>query len=120
MSYKKKDLKIPTGILRVFGDWGKYHKYFGLFFDLSKYKGCEVNVYLSLALHLSASIAYTTKCDHAGLRLELVLFGLTLEINAYDSRHWNDKANRWYNEGEEQADIEANGPKIKLGNVDVD
>lgn len=33
--------------------------------------------------------------DHAGLRIELNLFGLVIDYNHYDIRHWNDETDDW-------------------------
>jgi hypothetical protein len=38
---------------------------------------------------------WTTKCDHAGVRLELGLFGYELMFQLYDNRHWDYKKNDW-------------------------
>lgn len=37
----------------------------------------------------------TTRCDHAGVFLEVGLLGFSLSINFYDNRHWNDNAGRY-------------------------
>lgn len=125
MAYKKKDLKTPAGILRFFIDWGKNHKYLGMYFDISEYKGCEINLYFNFRTGFNISGYYTTKQDHAGLRLEVDLFGLELEVDIYDGRHWNHKANRWYLPGEEQRELDerkAKGepnPNIQYGDVSL-
>lgn len=35
------------------------------------------------------------KTDHAGLSIELNLFGLVSYYNHYDIRHWNDENDTW-------------------------
>ncbi|HXH32224.1 MAG TPA: hypothetical protein VNJ01_15585 [Bacteriovoracaceae bacterium] len=40
--------------------------------------------------------------DHAGFEMELTLFGRTIQVEFHDSRHWNDKENRFYRAGEEE------------------
>lgn len=45
--------------------------------------------------------------DHAGPRLDIELFGVTLFMQLYDSRHWNYDAGRWYEPGEEAAEWRA-------------
>lgn len=40
--------------------------------------------------------------DHAGFKFELTLFGFTMMFEIYDTRHWNDDEDRWYNPGEEE------------------
>lgn len=105
MKYLKKDFKTPMGILRFYIQGG-VHKALGLYFDISKYKGCEINLSFDLSTSFNISAYYTTECDHAGFRTEVNLFGTELEINIYDGRHWNYEANRWYEPGEESRLIE--------------
>ena len=38
---------------------------------------------------------WTIRQDHAGVRLELGVFGYQIDFNFYDSRHWNTEAGRW-------------------------
>jgi hypothetical protein len=38
---------------------------------------------------------WTTRCDHAGVKLELGVFGYELMFHLYDSRHWDYHANTW-------------------------
>jgi hypothetical protein len=33
--------------------------------------------------------------DHGGLKLEVGLLGVELSFNIYDSRHWDEDANKW-------------------------
>jgi hypothetical protein len=33
--------------------------------------------------------------DHGGLKLEVGLLGFELSLNIYDSRHWDEDANKW-------------------------
>lgn len=35
------------------------------------------------------------KTDHGGLRMELIVLGYSLDLNIYDSRHWDYKNNCW-------------------------
>lgn len=39
---------------------------------------------------LLLSFAFTTRRDHAGLALEIGLFGFQAGFNVYDSRHWEN------------------------------
>lgn len=109
MSYKKKDFKTPAGILRFYAQWSNLQKALGIFFDISENKGCEINLYFDLRPSINISAHYTRKCDHAGFRSEICLFGLELEIDIYDARHWNYKQNRYYLPGEEQAEYATKG-----------
>lgn len=43
---------------------------------------------------------WTTREDHAGVKLELGLLGYKLALSFYDSRHWDWKNNCWTNYNE--------------------
>ena len=120
MNYKKIDFKTPVGILRFFID----SYYTGLYFDISKNKGCEIQLSFNPMLAININAYLTRKCDHSGLRAEINLFGLELEIDIYDGRHWNRKENRYFLPGEEQAQIEIRktgekNPNIQYGDVNL-
>ena len=38
---------------------------------------------------------WTTRQDHAGVHLELGLFGYKIAFGWYDTRHWNIEKGRW-------------------------
>lgn len=57
------------------------------FFEFEVYQDCE---YL---LHFNFD--WRRKCDHAGVRFVLGLFGYELMFCVYDNRHWDDKTNDW-------------------------
>ena len=40
-------------------------------------------------------INYTRRQDHAGLTLELALFGRSISFQIYDTRHWNPETGTW-------------------------
>jgi hypothetical protein len=40
-------------------------------------------------------INYTRRQDHAGLTVELILFGRSISFQIYDTRHWNRKTGAW-------------------------
>ena len=40
-------------------------------------------------------IDYTRRADHAGLTVELTLFGRSISFQIYDTRHWNRKTGAW-------------------------
>ena len=40
-------------------------------------------------------INYTRREDHAGLTLELALFGRSISFQIYDTRHWNPETGTW-------------------------
>jgi hypothetical protein len=35
-------------------------------------------------------------CDHAGLTVAVGVFGLSLNMMFYDTRHWDDDKGKWY------------------------
>jgi len=59
------------------------HKYF----EFEVFQDCENLIHFKFD--------WTTKCDHAGVRLELGLFGYELVFQLYDNRHWDYKKNGW-------------------------
>jgi hypothetical protein len=36
-----------------------------------------------------------TRCDHAGVTLGLGLFNYSVNLTAYDNRHWDHETNTW-------------------------
>ena len=67
---------------------------------LSKNKSFEIqldlcNSSLSNDLFL-VNLAWTTKCDHAGLSFEFVFFKFVyFQMQVYDNRHWDYENNCW-------------------------
>lgn len=37
-----------------------------------------------------------TRCDHAGVQLNIGLFNYSVNLSIYDSRHWDYKDSRYY------------------------
>jgi hypothetical protein len=73
----------------------------------AKEVGWELNTYLVGGDEfIKIETTLKTKCDHAGLNLQVALFGLSIEYSVYDIRHWNDDEDRWYLQGEEQREFE--------------
>jgi hypothetical protein len=60
-----------------------------------KNKHFEIEVLQDCEHLLNFDFNWTTRCDHAGVRLELSLFGYTLMFYFYDNRHWDYKTNNW-------------------------
>lgn len=66
--------------------------YTNFFFDLSEFKGLEINFsyrfdltdFIRLASYLRRG------CDHEGFTFELLILGIGFEIDFYDSRHWEE------------------------------
>jgi hypothetical protein len=61
---------------------------------LSKYKAWEFEL-LKVNCIVNLSLEFTTQQDHAGLRIELGLFGYELGLVFFDTRHWDHKNNCW-------------------------
>lgn len=57
------------------------------FVELEVYKFCSI---------ASFNFAWTVRQSHAGIDLELGLFGYGFHFNFYDNRHWNTETNQWY------------------------
>lgn len=58
------------------------------------HKACEFQIYRSNVL-LEAFFEFTTRQDHAGLRLEFAILSWCCCFNIYDTRHWNYADKRW-------------------------
>src|SRR5689334_2529233 len=63
-----------------------------------------------VSIMLFGLIAFYTglrwRTHHAGLNFMFRFFWLEFNFEFRDNRHWNDKAGRWYEDGEEQAEYE--------------
>ena len=59
----------------------------------SKYIELEVTHDFTLVTFM---FNWTIRQSHAGLDLEVGLFGYNLHFQFYDIRHWNDEAGRYY------------------------
>lgn len=65
--------------------WGK---------KISENKAWELQLYRCNTI-VETHFEFTTKQDHAGLRLEIGLLSYVLAFNLYDIRHWNYATKRW-------------------------
>lgn len=45
--------------------------------------------------YINLEFRWNRKCDHAGMRFGIELFGFYLYVEFYDIRHWNDDKNKW-------------------------
>lgn len=75
-------------------------------YKLSNNKSIEIEVSKQTKNDFSFLVSYTTKGDHAGLKLRLVFFNHDICFAIIDSRHWNYECDRWMTP-EEQKDDEA-------------
>jgi hypothetical protein len=46
---------------------------------------------------VGVSFHWLSRCDHAGVMLDMSLFGYLFMIHFYDNRHWNYKKGRYVN-----------------------
>ncbi len=65
--------------------WGK---------KISKNKAWELQLYRCNTI-IEGQFEFTTRQDHAGLRLEFGLLSYVLAFNFHDTRHWNSDAGEW-------------------------
>ena len=61
---------------------------------LTEHKAVEANIYCTANI-IKLSLVYSTAQDHAGLQLEVGLFGYNFELHFYDTRHWDNKNKCW-------------------------
>lgn len=65
-----------------------------------EHKFVELEVHTTESL-IGFNFLWTTRRDHAGLNLQLSLFGLCVHLNLYDNRHWDYEAGRYVESNEE-------------------
>ena len=65
-----------------------------------KHKFIELELYKDSFI-VSFNFNWTIRQSHAGLDLELGLFGYDVHFQFYDNRHWNTQAGRWMQYTEE-------------------
>lgn len=74
-----------------------YKSFYSLFKPISKNKNIELELFFfndyTFKIELDAS--FITGRDHAGISFELNLFGVSININFYDSRHWDYENKTW-------------------------
>lgn len=56
-----------------------------------KHKFVELEVHTTEAV-IGFNFLWSKHCDHAGVDIQLSLFGLCIHFNFYDNRHWNYEA----------------------------
>lgn len=66
-------------------------------FKITTYKTFEIQTgrWKEHCPYFDFQFRWSRKCDHAGLRLGMELFGLHLYLELYDTRHWNYDNNKW-------------------------
>ena len=61
---------------------------------LEGHKAWEANLYKTNVI-FSFGFRLAFRQDHAGVSVEIGLFGYELEAQLYDTRHWDDETNSW-------------------------
>ena len=59
-----------------------------------KHKAWELGVYRTNTI-VELYFHYRIRCDHAGVKFMFSLFGYTIELNLYDTRHWDYDNKTW-------------------------
>ena len=77
----------------------KIHKqidYYEKIWNITKYKNIEAQISsFKMGMIITGGLRISFKEDHAGIYFCFGIFGIEVMIDFYDSRHWNDKENRW-------------------------
>lgn len=76
---------------------GWQHDYIEKTWRVTKNKSLEVQLSKAGNGLVGLSFRWDTRCDHAGLMIDLNLFRHFFIINLYDNRHWNHDENRYVN-----------------------
>ncbi len=68
----------------------------GIFIKLWGFKGIESEIlFLREWSWFKFYVNFDRKCDHAGIKLDIEIFGFNFYIKYYDSRHWDYEKDRW-------------------------
>jgi hypothetical protein len=62
---------------------------------LGKHTGAEIQVIKDTTI-VDFGFRWTIRQDHAGVMLDFGLFGYSVMLHYYDTRHWNDEEGRFY------------------------
>jgi hypothetical protein len=63
-------------------------------FSVTQHKNIELQVYKSSVI-AEITLDFTTRQDHAGLRIEIGLMGYNCIFNLHDTRHWSRGKGQW-------------------------
>lgn len=70
-------------------------------FSVTKNKSLEIHfAKFGSFFDFDVNMKWKRKCDHGGIYSDIQLFGLFLEINLSDDRHWNPETNAYASYGE--------------------
>lgn len=67
----------------------------------SKHKVWEVQVVKYNSL-FSLELRVSTREDHAGMSFGFGVLGFEVILNLYDTRHWDDEAQKWCSNGDDE------------------
>ena len=62
--------------------------------SITKNKSWEFNIYRTSSI-INVEFHWTLKGDHAGMRVMMGILGYEVELNLYDTRHWDYDTNTW-------------------------
>jgi hypothetical protein len=86
-------IHISLGLRNPFSDrWDNIYNRSAV---IGTHTAVEFEVYRDTTI-VSFAFRWTIRQDHAGMNLELGLFGYTVSVQNYDTRHWNEEAGRFY------------------------
>jgi hypothetical protein len=94
MIYFNINIRNPRWWNRFDSIWTKHGK------TPFKHKYWEVQ-FMKNAELFRIEFEWTVCQDHAGVRLELALFGYQLNLGFHDSRHWDIYKNQWHDYSKE-------------------
>lgn len=82
---------------KIANPWSNYFKSIRIWSGGTpiRYKYWEFQVMRTNTL-ISANLNISHRRDHAGINLNIGLFGFEVECNLYDNRHWDYKRNKWH------------------------
>ena len=67
---------------------------FGAGKRLTQNKSVDLSILKSNAI-IGCGLEFTQRQDHAGLNIDVSLFGFDFNVNLHDNRHWDVDANDW-------------------------
>jgi hypothetical protein len=63
--------------------------------NIGKHKAVEFEIFRDNAI-VSLMFRLSARQSHAGIMLDIGLFGYSVSVQYYDTRHWNEEAGRYY------------------------
>jgi len=73
----------------------KFKNLFSRYFHLYGNKYFEFELIKDNYYWFETEFSWTTKRDHAGIRISFGIFGYLISFNIYDKRHWDYNNNCW-------------------------